>query len=100
MAGRAGRGTPAVDGGRLSAVSRAGSPMRVGGSCRDAPASITSPERRTMISGVHAVVFSRAAGEVRAFFRDTLRLPYVDGGEGWLIFALPPAELAVRPSEA
>ena len=52
------------------------------------------------ISGVHAIVFSRAADEVRAFFRDTLGLPYVDGGEGWLIFALPPAELAVHPSEA
>ena len=53
-----------------------------------------------MISGVHAIVYSRAADEVRAFFRDTLGLPNVDAGDGWLIFALPPAELAVHPAEA
>jgi|SRR5450759_4224260 catechol 2,3-dioxygenase-like lactoylglutathione lyase family enzyme len=53
-----------------------------------------------MISGVHAIVFSRAADEVRAFFRDTLGLKYVDAGAGWLIFALPPAELAVHPADA
>lgn len=52
-----------------------------------------------MISGVHAIVFSPAADEVRAFFRDTLGLPNVDAGDGWLIFALPPAELAVHPAE-
>ena len=53
-----------------------------------------------MISGVHAIVFSRAADEVRAFFRDTLGLASVDAGGGWLIFALPPAELAVHPAAA
>jgi len=53
-----------------------------------------------MISGVHAIVFSPAADEVRAFFRDTLGLPFVDAGDGWLIFALPPAELAVHPADA
>ncbi len=53
-----------------------------------------------MISGVHAIVFSPAAEEVRAFFRDTLGFPFVDAGDGWLIFALPPAELAVHPAEA
>jgi predicted enzyme related to lactoylglutathione lyase len=52
-----------------------------------------------MISGVHAILFSPAADPVRAFFRDTLGLPFVDAGEGWLIFALPPAELAVHPAE-
>ena len=52
-----------------------------------------------MISGVHAIVFSPGAEEVRAFFRDTLGLPFVDAGDGWLIFALPPAELAVHPAE-
>jgi predicted enzyme related to lactoylglutathione lyase len=51
-----------------------------------------------MISGIHAVVFSPAAEEVRAFFRDILAWPNVDAGEGWLIFALPPAELAVHPA--
>ena len=52
-----------------------------------------------MISGVHAVVFSREADKVRAFFRDVLGLAAVDAGGGWLIFALPPAELAVHPAD-
>ena len=52
-----------------------------------------------MISGVHAILFSPAAEAVRAIFRDTLGLPFVDAGDGWLIFALPPAELAVHPAE-
>ena len=50
-----------------------------------------------MITGVHAIVFSPAAEQVRAFFTDVLELPSVDAGGGWLIFALPPAELAVHP---
>ena len=52
-----------------------------------------------MISGVHAIIYSPAADEVRAFFRDTLGLGHVDAGSGWLIFALPPAELAVHPAD-
>ena len=52
-----------------------------------------------MITGVHAIVFSPEAEQVRAFFRDVLSLPSVDAGGGWLIFALPPAELAVHPAE-
>ncbi len=52
-----------------------------------------------MISGVHAMIFSRDAEGVRAFFRDVLGLPSVDAGGGWLIFALPPAELGVHPAE-
>ena len=52
-----------------------------------------------MISGVHAVMFSREADKVRAFFRDVLGLAAVDAGGGWLIFALPPAELAVHPAD-
>jgi predicted enzyme related to lactoylglutathione lyase len=52
-----------------------------------------------MITGMHAIVFSREAEKVRAFFRDVLSLPSVDAGGGWLIFALPPAELAVHPAE-
>ena len=52
-----------------------------------------------MINGVHAVVFSREADKVRAFFADVLGLPAVDAGGGWLIFALPPAELAVHPAD-
>ncbi len=53
-----------------------------------------------MISGVHAIVFSPAADEVRAFLRDIIGLRSVDAGDGWPIFALPPAELAVHPSDA
>ena len=52
-----------------------------------------------VITGVHAIVFSADAEKVRAFFADVLGLPSVDAGGGWLIFALPPAELAVHPAE-
>jgi hypothetical protein len=52
-----------------------------------------------MISGIHAVIYSKQAERLREFFRDVLRLPSVDAGHGWLIFALPPAELAVHPEE-
>jgi catechol 2,3-dioxygenase-like lactoylglutathione lyase family enzyme len=52
-----------------------------------------------VITGVHAIVFSPGADEVRAFFRDVLGLPSVDAGRGWLIFALPPAELAIHPAD-
>jgi len=52
-----------------------------------------------VITGIHAIVFSPEAEKVRAFFRDVLALSSVDAGGGWLIFALPPAELAVHPAE-
>jgi predicted enzyme related to lactoylglutathione lyase len=52
-----------------------------------------------VITGVHAIVFSPEAEKVRAFFADVLDLPSVDAGGGWLIFALPPAELAVHPAD-
>ena len=52
-----------------------------------------------MITGVHAIVYSADADAVRAFLRDVLELPSVDAGGGWLIFALPPAELAAHPAE-
>ena len=51
-----------------------------------------------MINGMHAIVFSPEAEKVRDFFADVLGLSSVDAGGGWLIFALPPAELAVHPS--
>jgi catechol 2,3-dioxygenase-like lactoylglutathione lyase family enzyme len=44
-------------------------------------------------------MFSRDADGLRAFLRDVLGLSGVDAGGGWLIFALPPAELAAHPSE-
>jgi len=52
-----------------------------------------------VITGAHAVMFSRDAGGLRAFLRDVLGFSGVDAGGGWLIFALPPAELAAHPSE-
>jgi catechol 2,3-dioxygenase-like lactoylglutathione lyase family enzyme len=52
-----------------------------------------------VITGVHALVFSKDAEADRAFFGDVLGLPSVDAGGGWLIFALPPAELAAHPAE-
>jgi predicted enzyme related to lactoylglutathione lyase len=52
-----------------------------------------------VINGVHAIIFSDDAHGVRAFFRDVLGLPSVDAGGGWLIFALPPAELAAHPAD-
>ena len=52
-----------------------------------------------MITGVHAIVFSPEAEKVRAFFADVLGLPAADAGGGWLIFALPSAELAVHPAD-
>jgi catechol 2,3-dioxygenase-like lactoylglutathione lyase family enzyme len=53
-----------------------------------------------MITGVHAIIFTRDAEADRAFFRDVLELRSVDAGGGWLIFALPPAELAAHPADA
>jgi catechol 2,3-dioxygenase-like lactoylglutathione lyase family enzyme len=52
-----------------------------------------------MIVGAHAVIYSRNPEADRAFFRDVLELPSVDAGGGWLIFGLPPSEVAVHPSE-
>jgi len=52
-----------------------------------------------MISGAHVILYSKDADADRAFFRDILRFPAVDAGHGWLIFALPPAELACHPAE-
>jgi catechol 2,3-dioxygenase-like lactoylglutathione lyase family enzyme len=52
-----------------------------------------------LLSGAHIVIFSTDAEADRAFLRDRLGLPGVDAGGGWLIFALPPAEVAVHPSD-
>lgn len=52
-----------------------------------------------MISGVHVIVYSKDAEADRALFRDTLGFSSVDAGDGWLIFGLPPAEIAFHPSE-
>jgi hypothetical protein len=52
-----------------------------------------------MIHGAHVIIYSKDAEADRAFFRDVLEYPSVDAGHGWLIFALPPAEIAVHPSD-
>jgi catechol 2,3-dioxygenase-like lactoylglutathione lyase family enzyme len=52
-----------------------------------------------VLTGVHAVIFTRDAEGLRAFLRDVLGLRSVDAGGGWLIFALPPAELAAHPAD-
>jgi hypothetical protein len=52
-----------------------------------------------MINGAHSIIYSKNPDADRAFFRDVLKLPNVDVGGGWLIFGLPPAEVAVHPSE-
>lgn len=52
-----------------------------------------------MITGAHAIIFTKDAEAVRAFCRDVLGFSSVDAGGGWLIFALPPAELAAHPTD-
>jgi catechol 2,3-dioxygenase-like lactoylglutathione lyase family enzyme len=52
-----------------------------------------------MINGAHVIIYSTNADADRDFFKDVLGLPGVDVGGGWLIFGLPPSEVAVHPSE-
>ena len=52
-----------------------------------------------MISGAHVVLYSNDATADRVFLRDVLGFASVDAGHGWLIFALPPAEVAVHPAD-
>ena len=52
-----------------------------------------------MIIGAHSIIYSMNPEADRTFFRDVLKLPHVDVGGGWLIFGLPPSEVAVHPSD-
>ena len=52
-----------------------------------------------MIVGAHSIIYSKDAEADRAFLRDVLGLSHVDVGFGWLIFGLPPAEVAVHPHD-
>lgn len=53
-----------------------------------------------MITGAHVLLYSEKPEADRAFFSDVLGFPSVDVGGGWLIFKLPPAEVAVHPADA
>jgi hypothetical protein len=51
------------------------------------------------LTGAHSIIYSTNAALDRTFLRDVLSLPSVDAGSGWLIFGLPPAEVAIHPSD-
>jgi hypothetical protein len=51
------------------------------------------------ITGAHVILYTPEPEALRAVLRDALGWEHVDAGDGWLIFALPPAELGVHPSE-
>ena len=60
---------------------------------------VLSERVKSMLIGAHSIIYSTNPDADRAFLRDVLRLPNVDVGEGWLIFGVPPAEVAVHPSD-
>jgi catechol 2,3-dioxygenase-like lactoylglutathione lyase family enzyme len=51
------------------------------------------------ITGAHVLLYTSEPEAVRTIFRDVFGWRHVDAGDGWLIFALPPAELGVHPAE-
>ena len=51
-----------------------------------------------MITGAHSIIYSSDAEADKAFFRNVLKFPNVDVGHCWLIFGLPPSEIAIHPS--
>lgn len=51
------------------------------------------------ITGAHVLLYTSEPEKVRAILRDVFEWTHVDAGDGWLIFALPPAELGVHPAE-
>ena len=53
-----------------------------------------------VVFGAHVVLYSQDAEADRRFLAELLGLNSVDAGHGWLIFALPPSEVAVHPAEA
>ena len=52
-----------------------------------------------MITGAHSIIYSSDPDADRAFFRDVLKFPNVDAGDGWLIFGMPPSEVAFHPAK-
>ena len=63
------------------------------------PHAAAQREHRAMITGTHVLLYTSEPDAVRAVFRDVFRWEHVDNGHGWLIFALPPAELGVHPGD-
>ncbi len=53
-----------------------------------------------MITGMHSLVYTSEPEELRAILRDVFGFRHVDAGEGWLIFAMPPAEMGVHPGKS
>lgn len=51
------------------------------------------------IVGAHVLLYTPEPEALRATLRDVFGWKHVDAGGGWLIFALPPAELGVHPAE-
>jgi len=68
--------------------------------CAKAGRSIAFRGGACLLVGVHTVLFSTHAEADSAFLRDALGLPHLDAGGGWLIFGLPPGELAVHPADS
>lgn len=52
-----------------------------------------------MITGAHTIIYSTNAIADKEFFKNVLNFNYIDAGHGWLIFALPPSEVAIHPSD-
>lgn len=52
-----------------------------------------------MINGGHVILYSKNAEADRTFVKNVLKFKYVDVNQGWLIFKLPPAEIAIHPSD-
>jgi hypothetical protein len=53
-----------------------------------------------VVFGTHLVLYSNDPDADRSFLADVLGFPSVDAGGGWLIFALPPAEVAIHAADA
>ena len=66
--------------------------------CTRGAGALNGRGETTMLIGAHSIIYSKRPEADRAFLRDMLGMPHVDVGEGWLIFGLPPAEVAVHPS--
>ena len=65
----------------------------------ETPPGLLLYDRAMAITGAHALIYTSEPDALRALFRDVFGWSNVDAGDGWLVFALPPAELAVHPVE-